>query len=65
MLEIFNILFKLTCVAETNKTGFRLTSNHICSIVFTIHLKNKKSYPRDLLTYAYDCIAVLMMYTGY
>jgi hypothetical protein len=25
-----------------NKTGFRLTSSHICSSVSTIHLKNKK-----------------------
>jgi len=26
LLEIFNILFKLTCATETNKTGSRLTS---------------------------------------
>jgi len=48
-----------------NKTGFRLTSSHICSSVSTIHLNNKKDYLRDLLTYAYDCIAVLMVYTSY
>jgi hypothetical protein len=28
-------------------------------------LRTRKYYLRDLLTYAYDCIAVLMVYTGY
>jgi hypothetical protein len=65
-VRIINILFfKLTCAAEINKTRFRLTSSHICSSVSTIHLKNKKDYLRDLLTYVYNCIAVLMVYTGY
>jgi hypothetical protein len=66
MLEIINILFNLTCAAEINQeSGFRLTSSYICSSVSTIHLKNKKNYLRDLLTYAYDRIAVLMVYTSY
>jgi hypothetical protein len=42
LLEYVNILLKLTCAAKTNKTGSRLTSNHIWSSVSTIHLKNKK-----------------------
>jgi hypothetical protein len=60
-----HIMLKLTCATENKRQGSRLTSSHICSSVSTIHLKNKKSYLRDLLIYSYDCIAVLMVYTGY
>lgn len=56
-----HIMLKLTCAAKNKRQGFRLTSNHICSSVSTIHLKNKKSYLRDLLTYTYDWIVVLMV----
>jgi hypothetical protein len=36
------IMLKLTCAAEINKMGSRLTSSYICSSVSMIHLKNKK-----------------------
>jgi len=58
-----HIMFKLTCAVKNKRQGSRLISSRICSSVSTIHLKNKKSYLRDLLTYAYNCIAILMMYT--
>jgi hypothetical protein len=39
--DIQRIILKLTCAGEIRQE-FRLTSNHICSSIFTIHLKNKK-----------------------
>jgi len=62
-----HIMLKLTCATEINKTGFKLTSCHLCSSASTKiwrKPKKKKYYLRDL-TYAYDCIAVLMVYTCY
>jgi hypothetical protein len=60
-----HIMLKLTCTAEINKTGFRLTSSHLCSSASTKIWRKQKYYLRDLLIYAYDYIAVLMMYTCY
>jgi hypothetical protein len=54
-------MLKLTCAAEIKRqdSGLPLA---IFAQAFHEHLKNKKSYLRDLLTYAYDRIAVLMVY---